>query len=264
MSLVKAKHFRTQWLADRAKELHEPLNMHRKLWEFAIISNMAREEITALKIEWAGDTLRPYVLGFGVGTEPLPAWFAQQGCDVLATDCPDDTGQWNTTGQYADNVNSLQREWCSQFYNITFRPVDMNAIPQDLHGQFDILYSAGSLEHIGGLEHSLQFICKAMKCLRPGGLALHTTEFTHGKVTIDTPGLCAFQEKHFAELGERLKAQGDYLYSMDFSRGTDWEDKTIVKPSNVNSLPHLSLLVSSNRGIVITSVVFAIRRNPNA
>lgn len=260
MSLVKAKHFRTPWMEQRAKELGEPLNMHRKLWEFAIISNMALNEILLLKTEFAGSPLRPRVLGFGVGTEPLPAWFAMQDCDVLATDGVDTEGNWTRSNQHAEGADSLRRDWCTKFQNVTFRHVDMNAIPEDLYGLFDIIYSAGSLEHIGGIEQSMQFICKSMKCLQPGGLAIHTTEFTHGRMTIDTPGLCAFQEKHFQELEKRLDAQGDYLFSMDFSRGADWEDRRVVKASNIDSLPHLSLLVLS--GVTVTSVVFAIRHLP--
>ncbi len=58
--------------------LGEGFKLHRKLWEFCYIAQALRER----------GLVRPGArgLGFGVGREPLVAYFAGQGCAVVATD----------------------------------------------------------------------------------------------------------------------------------------------------------------------------------
>ena len=57
-----------------------------------------------------------------------------------------------------------------------FRVVDMNAVPDDLRG-FDFSWSSGAVEHLGSLAAGADFVLAQMDCLRPGGVAVHTTEF---------------------------------------------------------------------------------------
>jgi hypothetical protein len=57
---------------------------NRKLWEWAYIA----EAVTQAGLLEPGRR----ALGFGVGTEPLPAIFASYGLSVLATDQPLETG----------------------------------------------------------------------------------------------------------------------------------------------------------------------------
>ena len=49
-------------------------------------------------------------LGFAVGREPLPSYFASKGVDVLATDLPPDSahaGEWSFAGQHAADLSAL-------------------------------------------------------------------------------------------------------------------------------------------------------------
>ena len=61
---------------------------------------------------------------------------------------------------------------------VTHRAADMAAIPPDLMlGGFDFVWSVCSLEHLGSLEAGERFVMAAMRCLKPGGIAVHTTEY---------------------------------------------------------------------------------------
>mgnify|MGYP005869253905 CR=1 FL=1 len=124
-------------------------------------------------------------LGFAVGREWLPAFFAGLGIEVLATDLdPEDARAraWIETGQHAPAGDKLFQPHLvgeEAFARLVrHRAVDMNAIPEDLkRGRFDFLWSVCSLEHLGSLERGEDFVVEAMRCLRPGGVAVHTTEF---------------------------------------------------------------------------------------
>ncbi len=160
-----------QWLS--ALEL--PWRTHRKLWELAYICQVLHER----------NLLQPgrRGLGFAVGQEVLPAFFAARGVDIQASDlAASDTRniQWAQTGQWAAGLEALYRpNLCDdeQFRkHVHFRAVDMNNIPDDLTG-FDFTWSTCSFEHCGSIELGLRFLREQMKCLKPGGIAVHTTEF---------------------------------------------------------------------------------------
>ena len=53
----------------------------------------------------------------------------------------------------------------------------MTEISGDLRG-FDFVWSSGALEHLGSIGAGLQFVEDAMRCLKPGGLAVHTTRLS--------------------------------------------------------------------------------------
>ena len=59
---------------------------------------------------------------------------------------------------------------------VDFRYCDMNNISSDLH-EFDFCWSCCALEHLGSLSAGLRFIERSLDTLRPGGWAVHTTEF---------------------------------------------------------------------------------------
>ena len=163
------------WFDAWCTALGERPRAHRKLWEHAYIARVLD----------AHGHLAPgqQGLGFGVGREPLTALFAGRGCSIVATDLAHDAEGarvWSNTGQHAGGLAGLSRpELCDTdaFEKlVTWRPVDMRALPDDLSG-FDFCWSACSLEHLGTLEAGLAFVEGSMQTLRPGGLAVHTTEY---------------------------------------------------------------------------------------
>ena len=116
-------------------------------------------------------------LCFGSGKEKLPSILVSQGHGIVCTDVPEQEGMdWQTHDLndlfYPDLIDRDTFE-----RNVSFRPVDMNVIPDDLR-DFDFLWSTGTLEHIGGHANGVRFVENAMECLRLGGIAVHSAEFT--------------------------------------------------------------------------------------
>ena len=52
----------------------------------------------------------------------------------------------------------------------------MRQLPPDLDG-FNFTWSACAFEHLGSIKLGQEFIQNQMHCLRPGGVAVHTTEY---------------------------------------------------------------------------------------
>jgi len=179
--------------------------LNRKLWEYLYILN-ALDSYCGLGEGKTG-------IGFGVGRERLVPLLASKGCRVTATDYVAEAEK--SLGWESRTINDLVDEQvCPKdtfLANVSFRDVDMNAIPDDLrNGGADFLWSCGSLEHIGGLQHGLDFIQSAMACLRPGGIAVHTTEFNivSNERTLDSPSMSFYRRQDIEGLAHRLRADG--------------------------------------------------------
>ena len=107
-------------------------------------------------------------LGFAVGAEKLPAFFASRGCRITATDLPSDDERnkpWAQTGQWVGNLEALNEAGlCPETTfrdHVAYRPVDMNHIPADLGG-YDFTWSTCSFEHCGNLDLGLRFLERQM------------------------------------------------------------------------------------------------------
>lgn len=238
-------------------ELNLPRRYWRKQWEFAYICQTLAN----------ADMLENgrSALGFGVGTEPLPALFASYGVKVVATD-QKTGGTWARTGQFSGGIHDLPYESiCSanDFYNhVTHQAADMNNIPADLRqGEFDFVWSTNSLDHLGSIENGLAFIEASLDCLKPGGLAIHTTEFNldSNSDTIKTGEIVLFRECDIKGLAGKLTKAGHGI-AVNLERGNDPYDLIVDKPpydfSNPDSL-HIRLIVG---GYTITAVGLIIRK----
>lgn len=255
---VRASDFREQWLLDRAAELHEPVNLHRKLWEYAVIAQVYKE-----RIDNGG-----LVLGFGVGKEPLASWFAAQSANVTATDLPGSNPDWDNTNQHATRKQDLYKDSIinqSDFDRlVSFRPVDMNSIPADLlKGQFDMTYSCGSFEHIGGLKAGIDFFCNQMQCLKPGGIAVHTTEYNYDSNddTINADNLCLYRHRDLISLRDCLAYQDDKLWTLDLSIPHPEDPDLYIDEPPYRAYPyHLNIRIGNH---VTTSIVLIAQRGGN-
>jgi SAM-dependent methyltransferase len=239
---------------------------HRKPWENAFV----------LQALWEAGMLAPgrRGVGFAVGREQLPSILAAQGAEVLATDL--DAGDvraasWASTNQNAGRVEDLHvprvigRE--DFLARCTFRAVDMNALPADLAGGFDFLWSSCSFEHLGSIERGLGFVEAAMACLKPGGVAVHTTEF---RLDGDGPRrdhweTVLFGRAEMETLAARLAARGHAMAPIDYGPGRGLLDGYVdVPPFGRHRAvgfapprpPHLRLSVD---GIPATSLGLVIR-----
>jgi hypothetical protein len=230
---------------------HPPI-YHRKLWEWAFILHKL--------IEAGVITEGSRGLGFGVGTEALPAVFAATGVKVVATDAPD-TDAWAEGNQHSGSVEQLLHPECAPDAvvrrQVTHQGCDMNDIDPTLTG-FDFNWSACAFEHLGTIEHGLDFVANAIeKTLKPGGIGVHTTELNVQSATdtITEGGTVLYRLSDLQRLSDKLTARGHHV-----------EPIIVGPPSNaidlhVDTAPytpiHLRLKVA---GFTTTSVGLVVRR----
>jgi 2-polyprenyl-3-methyl-5-hydroxy-6-metoxy-1,4-benzoquinol methylase len=237
---------------------------HRKLWEDCYV----------LQALWEAGMLAPgrRALGFAVGREALPAFLAAEGVEVLATDLdPGDARarDWIRTGQHAQErlfqPELLDRADFDRL--VSFRAVDMTRIPEDLQqGGFDLVWSVCAMEHLGTLERGLDFVLAAMRCLRPGGIAVHTTEYNMDAAggTLRRGTTVLYQRRHLEALAARLAAAGHAMLPLDEAQGAGMMDRFVdlppyaeaASPLGVVFPPHLRLSV---RGYPVTSAGILVR-----
>ena len=236
--------------------LGEKPRLHRKQWEFVFICQTLFER----------DRLHRNVsaIGFGVGKEPLAARFASYGVEVLATDLDFAEAEklgWVTTNQHSDNLGMLNaRGLCdaAEFNKLAkFRSVDMNNIPQDI-GRFDFCWSSCAFEHLGSIRKGLDFVVNSARLLKPGGIAVHTTEYnlSSNDHTIDNdPGFVIFRRKDIEQLIDELSRKGYAVEPVDYSAGEDELERYVDMPPYIDE-PHLRLklagkYVSTSLGIIV-------------
>jgi len=229
--------------------------LHRKTWEWSFIAQ-ALYERGFLKNGMKG-------LGFAVGTEPLASYFCNSGVLITATDLFTDKakiGGWVDSNQHADGISKLNSlKLCSEELfkqNCKFFHLDMNEIPDDLTG-FDFIWSSCSLEHLGSLKHGEDFIYNSMKCLKPGGYAIHTTEYnvSSNTKTVESRDLSVYRRIDIEKIVFKLKRNGHHV-NISFALGSMAADKIIdVPPYKLNS--HLKLKLDK---YVITSIALIIQK----
>jgi 2-polyprenyl-3-methyl-5-hydroxy-6-metoxy-1,4-benzoquinol methylase len=221
----------SSWFAHWCRELHISPFYHRKLWEFAFV----------LQVLWESGRLRPGMraVGFGCGEEPLASYLAALGIEVTVTDLDpaSSVGRgWVETGQHTSALDQafkpelVDRGRFKELVSLDY--VDMNRIPSSLDGRHDFCWSICAFEHLGSVENGLRFVENAMRTLKPGGVAVHTTEFNYlsEEETIDSGPTVLFLRKHFLELKRRLEARGHQVGELDFATGSDVLDRFIDIP----------------------------------
>lgn len=240
--------------------LKMPFAHHRKLWELAYI-------LEALEAKGkVFDGARG--LAFAVGLERTPAYLAAHGCTIVATDLGAEDAfseVWNKSDQWSGSIKDLIFEdVCPSDVmeqRVSFRPVDMNKIPDDLVG-FDFTWSTCSFEHCGSIELGLQFIHEQMKCLKPGGVAVHTTELnlSSNDATLLQGNTVLFRLQDIERLIRELEANGHDVEPLDVRLGTHELDTQVdmkdARTGRFSSERHMRLKIgkyaSTSIGLIIT------------
>jgi hypothetical protein len=201
-------------------------------------------------------------VGFGVGQEPLVALFAAAGCDVVATDQPHESAVasgWTASEvEWAggtEDLNAFGLCAAEEFaQRVAYRPVDMNALPADLAG-FDFAWSSCALEHLGTLAAGMDFVVAQMACLRPGGVAVHTTEYlvSSNDATVEAGGTVFYRRRDIQGLVERL-ARAGHDVDMDYTLGSAPEDVHVDVPpySDVHLRTELAGYVTTSLALIVT------------
>lgn len=220
--LVTASQFYEPGCARWHEAVGFKVEFDRKRWEYTFILNAID---TYCGIEGKRG------LSFGCGKEVTTSALVARGSEIVATDYVDaeDAAHWagfNVDDLYFPHI--VDGELFAS--RTSFRNVDMNDIPEDLR-DFDFCWSTGSLEHIGSHAKGLAFIENAMECLKPGGVAVHTTEFTLTNETqgFDYPSLSYYCRKDIEDLAARLIADGHKIV-LNFTRGNTLADTHVDTP----------------------------------
>jgi hypothetical protein len=230
-----------------------PIALHRKLWEWAFIY----ERLLKMGV------LRPGTHGlvFGVGTEPLPSVFAGLGAHITATDAP--VGHnWDRSSEATEHREKLfhsdkiDRDTFDA--RVTFEYCDMNDIPSHLT-DYDFCWSSCSFEHLGSIEHGIDFVINSVeRSLKVGGIACHTTELnlSSNVETVEAGGTVIYRRTDLERLCRTLEERGHWVEPLRIEAGTLPPDYFVDVPPYLSD-PHLKLLLGSH---VATSVGIVARR----
>ena len=231
--------------------------IHNKLWQY----------VTLLHNAWLhfGDASQPKrtAIVFGVGTEPTVAYLASLGWQVTATDYFDGdiAATWQETDQLVTSLSDLNANGlCAPdtfAQRVRLLNMDMNDIPADFDGKYDLVWSLCALGHIGGYENGLDFIKRSAKLLKKGGLAVHTTEMD-SSVDLDrlgAPNLSLYRRGDLEGVLEWLSQEGYSVPSHDLDLGEGALD-TFVDVSPYRQHPHVRLDVLGHV-TTPTSLVFS-------
>lgn len=224
-----------------AEQMHLPSGIHRKSWEFVYIVQTL-ENYGILQEDKSG-------IGFAVGLEPLPSFFADRKINILATDLSlsaKSAKEWEATGQNAGgNLEKLYKpDLCEksvfQKY-VRYRDVDMNCLPDNL-GTFDFCWSSCAIEHVGSLSKSKKFLKNMLKVLKPGGIAVHTTEFNliSNDDTVEDGKSVIFRRRDIEEMRDWFTSNGHHMET-SFVRGSDEGDLFVDIPPFKSDPYHLNL-----------------------
>jgi SAM-dependent methyltransferase len=225
------------------QKIGEIPRFQRKMWELWYVCQ-ALHERRMLEPGRRG-------IAFGVGQEPLPSLFASFGCDVLATDqglADAERQGWAATNQHASDLAGLYKSWlCDErafAEHVSWRALDMREIPANLENSFDFCWSTCAFEHLGSLQAGIDFVLESMNVLRPGGVAVHTTEFnlSSNKETLESEQISIYRRCDMERLVEKLLAAGHEVEPFDWRPGNGILDHYIDLPP-YRSFPHLKLRI---------------------
>lgn len=222
-SICQFEHFNSDWYARWAPHIGAVAGVdvnipasYRKSWEWAAIL----EGISSRGMMFEGAK----GLGFAVGQEPLSSVIAARGPTILASDFVE--GQhWSESNEHAASLDALYwpGEITRELFNqrVSFRPINMAELSGLPSNEYEFLWSSCAFEHIGTLDDGLDFVVEAMRCLKPGGVAFHTTEIniSSNDDTIADGGNCIYRKRDIELLDRRLRKIRCGLEPIDWNPG---------------------------------------------
>jgi SAM-dependent methyltransferase len=231
---------------------------HRKSWEWCAIAQTL----------WERGKLQPgsRALGFAVGNEPLASLFASFDVGVEATDLDPNlgrSGDWMTTNQHASSIDALYKPHIlerSRFDDrVRFRYADMNGEWDFPEATYDFVWSSCSMEHLGSLMAGIVFLVRCARLLKPGGVAVHTTEYnvSSNGATAETGPSVIYRRSDVEEIDRILRREGRCLAKTDFDAGEHEYDRLYDIPPyyQIPGRQHIKLLLE---GHVSTSFLLTV------
>lgn len=240
--------------ADFCARIGRPVSLHRKLWEYGFVAHHLQEN----------GVLRAGVkgVGFGVGAEPLPSFFASLGCQILATDTPPSVGSegWslrNLSGSYRGdlfNPTGVNGEVYDR--NVYFRPVDARNIDDNICN-FDFCWSVDCIGALGSIEDGLNFIESSVRSVvKVGGICIHTGELniSDNDDRTETDDTSLYRVRDVDRLISRLEERGHKCTRLPIEPGSSFSDYIVGVPpfGDVHLKWKTGEFVRTSFGIVVT------------
>lgn len=277
-TICRFEHFRTDWYARWAPVAERDLpcgfagagayrprppsdggpTYHRKAWEWCAVAQAL----------WERGKLVPGArgLGFAVGSEPMASLFASFGVDVEATDLNPVLGRsevWSSSGQHAASLDALYKPYAVDRAtfdaNVRFRYADMGGEWDFPEESYDFVWSCCAMEHLGSLYEGAVFLARSARLLKPGGIAVHTTEYNVGSnVETEEKGPSVIYRRIDIEhMDHVLRREGRCLAKMDFDPGEHEYDRLYDVPPyfTIPGRQHVKLLLG---GYVATSFLLIV------
>jgi hypothetical protein len=230
---------------DCASAIQQEWCCHRKLWEFAVV----KEAFEVAGVIGPGRR----GLAFGVGLDPLVAYFASKGCEIVASDY----GQpwWPDWKQRLNDRGICPPEEFDRL--VSCREVDMNWIPSDLTG-FDFCWSCCSLDRLGSILLGRRFLHHQHKTLKTGAVFCHTGEYNLSSdwSTIDNAGTVVWTWWDVSQTVSTLRDEGCEC-RFDFRTGTHPLDLAV----DASGEAHIRLMIQH---VMSTSFAIVGRKGPNS
>ena len=135
--------------------------------------------------------------------------------------------------------------------------LDISKLPKK---HFDFLWSSCAIEHLGSLEDGLTFVRNSLDCIKPGGIAVHTTEYnvSSNDQTIEVGPSVIYRRKDLESLDRSLRAEGGAIENLDFEAGAEPHDIGFdYPPYYTNGRQHIKLRLDE---YISTSILLIIRK----
>lgn len=265
--VVNSRDFHEPWYKKIVKDICESRHMHRKAWEFAVIWRSLEAFLPGFpRTGMKG-------LGLACGREPLTSAFVKFGCDVVVSDFPvsETVGtKWGT--QHSASLEESHNKCLVPNFedykkHARHMGVDLNKIPAELlQGEFDFVWSAGSIEHVGSLNLSIEAFVNSVRSVRPnGGVAVHTIEFSMMKPELlyENSEMSLWRKSEVEELERRLKRVGARLIPVNYAIDRTAPADSAVDRPPYTTIPHLKLSIPAGRDstFITTSILLVAVRD---
>ena len=246
-----AQRLRPMWA--RTDEDPRDVLLHRKMWEWLFIAE-ALHERGLLGPGHSG-------LGFGVGQEPLVALFVAQGCELVATDQPQElavsTGWTDSAVEWAGGLENLNTfGLCPEddfVRRVRYRDVDMNAIPRPTRLRLHVVLvrprapgHAGVRDGVRGQPDGLP------RARRDGGAHDGVSRLVQRRDGRGGGHRLLPAPRHRGD--ERPPAGGRHILDIDYREGTSPEDLHVDVPpyTDVHLRTRLGGYVTTSMALIVT------------
>jgi hypothetical protein len=257
--VLKQSHFYSKTFQDFVKDIKEEPKFHGKLWQFYAINHFINANFYNSSIK------NKLGIGFGVGKEPMPAFFASRGAKICATDFFENKNtNWASTSQMSSNLQDLNdRGICDPdtFEKlVSLSSANMNYLENTDLPAADFIWSTCALGHIGGYQNGLNFIQNSLSLLKPGGIAVHTTELDIGaeKKVLESVDLNLYKQADLELTLAKIQQSGFTVPTHSFTLGIGGVEKFEDFPPYSNWHLRLNVL-----GHTVLPVVLVIKKPQN-